>query len=140
MQIRSASVTVVTDRLAETRRFHETHFDAWAAFDCGWYVVLRLGRQDGAPELCLMEPRDGQPAYAGGLVLNLVVDDVDAAHAAMQAAGLAAAIPLADHPWGDRGFGVVDPAGVMVYCHVPVEPSAEFRPYFRDSPDPLPGA
>lgn len=135
MKIDSASVTIVTEHLADTRHFYETHFDAWASFDCGWYVVLKLGRDPTAPELCLMEPRDGMPSYAGGLALNLVVEDVDAAHAAMTEAGMEAAMPLADHPWGDRGFGVVDPAGVMAYCHVPIEPSEEFRPCFRQSPD-----
>ena len=135
MRTESASVTIVTDRLAETRQFYEAHFDAWASFDCGWYVVLKLGRHGGAPEFCLMEPRDGAQPYAGGLVLNLVVDDVEAAHAAVTAAGLTPAIPLEDHPWGDRGFGIVDPAGVMVYCHVPIEPSDAFKPYFRQIPD-----
>jgi len=43
-------------------------------------------------------------------------------------------IPLADNPWGDRGFGVVDPAGVVVYCHEIVPPSDEFRQFIQKSP------
>lgn len=128
--ITAASLTIITPHLAETRAFHERHFAARATFDCGWYVVLRLG----AAELCLMSPQPGMTPYAGGACLNLVVDDVDALHAALAADGVQAVVPLEDHPWGDRGFGVVDPAGLMVYPHRAIPPTAEFRDAFVTDP------
>ena len=57
MKIQSASMTIVTSKLPETRHFYETHFDARPLFDCGWYVVLRLGASGSGPEVCLMEPK-----------------------------------------------------------------------------------
>ena len=132
MNIRTASTTFTTSRLSETRRFYEEHFDAKAVFDCGWYVVLRLTGADAGPELGLMEPRDGAPEFKGGVTLNLRVADADAVHARLTGEGLKPLIPLEDHPWGDRGFGVVDPTGVVVYCYHDIEPSAEFKPCFLE--------
>jgi predicted enzyme related to lactoylglutathione lyase len=133
MNIRTASTTFTTSRLSETRRFYEEHFDAKAVFDCGWYVVLRLTEADAGPEVGLMEPRDGAPEFKGGVTLNLRVANADAVHTRLTGQGLKPLIPLEDHPWGDRGFGVVDPSGVVVYCYHDIEPSAEFKPYFLES-------
>lgn len=37
------SVTFVTNKITEAREFYEENFGAKASFDCGWYVVLKLG-------------------------------------------------------------------------------------------------
>jgi catechol 2,3-dioxygenase-like lactoylglutathione lyase family enzyme len=39
------------------------------------------------------------------------VDDVDAAHARLLAAGIEPEMPPSDAPWGERYFHVLDPAG-----------------------------
>jgi uncharacterized glyoxalase superfamily protein PhnB len=129
MKPAAACITIVSDRLKETRAFYETHFAARASFDCGWYVVLNLGGTADGPELCLKEPREGEQPYAGGTVLNLTFDDVDAVYAAIAARGVTPVMPLEDHPWGDRGFAVADPSGQVVYCLTPIEPSPEFSQY-----------
>jgi len=77
-----------------------------------------------------MEPRDGMPEFKGdGVILNFRVDDVDEEHARLVGAGLQSAMPLEDHPWGDRGFSVLDPLGNAVYVYSDREPSDEFRQY-----------
>ena len=123
MNILMASTTFTTFRLSEMRRFYEEHFDANAVFDCGWYVVLRLTGVDAGPEVGLMEPRDGAPEFEGGVTLNVRVADADAVHARLTGEGLKPLIPLEDHPWGDRGFGVVDPGSsstaTMTSSHLP---------------------
>jgi catechol 2,3-dioxygenase-like lactoylglutathione lyase family enzyme len=129
MSIQSANLTLITEKLPATRKFYEQHFDARPLFDCGWYVVLRLGHK-GAPELCLMEPQPGMQPFAGGVFINLEVDNVDHLHSQLTEAGLKTAVPLEDHPWGDRGFGLPDPSGAMVYCYQSIEPAAEFKQYF----------
>lgn len=129
MTFRSASVTLITRDLIATRKFYEQHFEAQPLFDCGWYVVLRLGAK-GAPELCLMEPQQGAKPFAGGVFINLEVAEVDHLHARLTGVGLSPTVPLEDHPWGDRGFGLPDPSGAMVYCYTPIEPAAEFKQYF----------
>ncbi len=98
-------------------------------FDCGWYVNLRING-DG-PTLQFIEPRDGMPEYAGaGVMLNFKVDDVNAEYKRLTDAGLGVAMPLEDHPWGDRGFSVIDPIGNSVYIHSDREPSPEFKQYY----------
>jgi len=130
MTVQTASTTIVTSRLAEVRAFYAAHFDAHVFFDCGWYVALRLSGPKG-PELCLMEPRDGMAEFTGGAVLNLRVSNADAAHERLTRAGLEPVVPLEDHPWGDRGFGVMDPCGMQVYCYHDIEPAESFRQYFK---------
>jgi uncharacterized glyoxalase superfamily protein PhnB len=124
------SPTITTRRLQETRAFYERHFGAQAVFDCGWYVQLKLSSD---VEVCLMAPQEDAQTYQGGVTLNLRVDDVDVAHAVLRRAAVPIVIPLEDHPWGDRGFGVADPSGVVVYCFKPIAPSAEFAPFFKEA-------
>ena len=81
-----------------------------------------------------MQPQDGAPPYAGGAMLNLTFADVDAVHAWLTQGGVVPVIPLEDHPWGDRGFGVLDPLGTMVYCLTEIEASDEFKAFQIDLP------
>lgn len=127
----SLSPTITTHRVQETRAFYERHFGAEASFDCGWYVQLKLS---GGVEICLMAPQGDAPTYQGGVMLNLRIDDVDAAHGDLRKADVPIVVPLEDHPWGDRGFGVADPSGVVVYCFKPIAPSEEFAPFFKEIP------
>lgn len=123
------STCFCTNDVAECREFYESHFAAKSIFDCGWYVNLRING-DG-PTIQFMEPRDGMPAHAGvGVMLNFKVDDVDAEHERLTKSGLAAVMPLEDHPWGDRGFSVVDPIGNAVYIYSDREPSSEFKRFY----------
>jgi uncharacterized glyoxalase superfamily protein PhnB len=41
-------------------------------------------------------------------------------------------MPLEDHPWGDRGFAILDPNGVMLYIYSEREPADEFKQYVKD--------
>ena len=78
-----------------------------------------------------MQPQEGMPVFAGtGVMLNFKVDDVDAEHARLVEAGLKVAMPLEDHPWGDRGFSVTDPIGNSVYLFSDREPADEFKQYY----------
>ena len=39
-------------------------------------------------------------------------------------------MPLGDHPWGDRGFCVLDPNGVALYVYTEIEPAPEIQTVF----------
>lgn len=131
MNVKAASPCIVTDRIAESRDFYAAHFGARVTFDCGWYVNLAFG--DGTASLQFMSPREGQaPCNPTGLMYNLQVVDVDTEHARLTGAGLEAIMPLDDHPWGDRGFAILDPNGVVLYLWSARDPAPEFKPYFRD--------
>lgn len=135
MTINASSVTFVTAHLQEVRQFYARYFETWYPFDSGWYVLISLEKSVGAPQIGFMEPRDNTAAFSSGAMLNLVVDHPDELHQEMLAQGETIVIPLADNPWGDRGFGVLDPAGVVVYCHKEIPASEEFRRFIQKSPD-----
>jgi len=79
-----------------------------------------------------MAPQGDQPACKpAGLTYNLCVAEVDAEFAALTAAGLVPLMPLEDHPWGDRGFAVQEPNGIVLYIYSEREPSPEFKQYYK---------
>ncbi|MFC1836510.1 VOC family protein [Thermodesulfobacteriota bacterium] len=130
MDVKLMSVTVCVDDPAAGRDFYIKYFGAKVVFDCGWYIDVRFGRGD----LAFMKPQSpDQPLFPGqGLTYNLEVENVDAEHARLTKLGLTTVMPLEDHPWGDRGFSIVDPNGVALYIYTPIEPSAEFKQYYTD--------
>jgi uncharacterized glyoxalase superfamily protein PhnB len=124
------SPCITTTQVEESRDFYVRHFGAKVTFDCGWYVNLELGAP--AASLQFMAPQGDQPpCNPAGLTYNLRVADVDAEYRALAASGLVAVMPLEDHPWGDRGFAVQDPNGIVLYVYSEREPDAEFKPYFK---------
>ena len=124
------STAFITDKIAETRDFYTKYFNAQITFDCGWYINLCI---DGdGPAIQFMQPQGAMPTFSGsGVMLNFKVDDVDAEHARLLEAGVQTAMPLEDHPWGDRGFSVIDPIGNSVYIYSDREPSDEFKQYYK---------
>lgn len=130
MRTKELSACFVTDEVDACRQFYQQHFSARTIFDCGWYVNLRIG--GNGPSIQFMQPRKDMPAFDGaGIMLNFKVDDVDSEHARLMGAGLQTAMPLEDHPWGDRGFSVVDPIGNSVYIYSDRVPSDEFKQYYK---------
>lgn len=129
MPVNALSPCITTTRVEESRDFYVRHFGAKVTFDCGWYVNLEFG---AAASLQFMAPQPGQPLRdPAGLTYNFRVADVDAEYRSLTAAGLTAVMPLEDHPWGDRGFAVHDPNGIVLYIYSEREPSAEFKQYYR---------
>lgn len=129
MKTRELSPCFVTKDVDACRVFYQRHLSAKAVFDCGWYLNLRIGG-DG-PAIQFMQPQAGVAEYrAEGVMLNFRVDDVDREHARLLNEGLEPAIPLEDHPWGDRGFSIIDPIGTSLYIYSDREPSDEFKRYF----------
>ncbi|MBD9651179.1 VOC family protein [Ensifer sp. ENS09] len=127
MRPTTASPYITTNRIAASRDFYLTYFSARLTFDCGWYISLELGQ---GLSLQFMEPQQGRPVCnTEGLTYNFCVADVDGEYRRITAAGLAAALPIEDHAWGDRGFAVKDPNGVLLYIYSNREPAPEFRPF-----------
>lgn len=130
MKTNELSTCFCTHDVDGCRDFYRQHFAAEAIFDCGWYVNLRVG-EDG-PTVQFMQPQGEMPTFGGtGVMLNFKVDDVDAEHTRLTKAGLQIAMPLEDHPWGDRGFSINDPIGNSVYIYSDREPTDEFKQYHK---------
>jgi len=122
------STCFCTSHVDACRDFYTKYFSAKPVFDCGWYVTLKID-QDG-PEVSFIQPQEGMQVFSGtGVMLNFKVENVDREHARLTDEGLDMAMPLEDHPWGDRGFSVIDPIGNSVYVYSDREPSDEFRQY-----------
>jgi uncharacterized glyoxalase superfamily protein PhnB len=130
MRTKELSTCFVANEVDACRQFYQRHFSAKAIFDCGWYVNLRIG--GNGPSIQFMQPQKDMPAFSGaGVMLNFKVDDVDSEHTRLVEAGLQVVMPLEDHPWGDRGFSVIDPIGNSVYIYSDREPSSEFKQYYK---------
>jgi len=129
MEISKLSTCFCTPEVDSCREFYVKYFAAKVVFDCGWYVMLKVD-QSGT-ELCFIQPQGEMQVFAGnGVMLNFNVADVDEEHSRLIKAGLQTIMPLEDHPWGDRGFSVLDPIGNSVYVYSDREPSDEFKQYF----------
>ncbi len=131
MRAQVISPCITTDKVAESKQFYVKYMDARVNFDCGWYVDLHFG--DRASSLQFMSPKaPGQPlCNCAGLTYNFAVDKVDEEFAKLAEAGLEIVLPLEDHPWGDRGFAIMDPNGIMLYVYSEIEPTAEFKQYYK---------
>ncbi|MEN8141731.1 MAG: VOC family protein [Thermodesulfobacteriota bacterium] len=130
MKTRELSTCFCTEEVESCREFYCQHLSARVTFDCGWYVNLQIG-SDG-PTLQFMQPQEGMETFNGrGVMLNFRVADVDSEYARLTAAGLPPAMALADHPWGDRGFAVLDPLGNTVYIYSNREPAEEFKQFYK---------
>jgi len=124
------SPCIATAKVEESRDFYVQHFGAKVTFDCAWYVNLEFGNKSAS--LQFMAPQPNQPlCNPAGLTYNFCVSDVDAEYQSLTSAGLVAVIPLEDHPWGDRGFAIQDPNGIVLYIYSEREPSAEFKQYYK---------
>ena len=131
MIAKTISPCITTNKVEETKDFYVKYFNARVHFDCGWYVDLHFGASSST--LQFMSPQQpGQPlCNCAGLTYNFAVEDVDAEHEKLTQAGIQPVLPLEDHPWGDRGFAIVDPNGVMLYIYTEIEPSQEFKQYYK---------
>jgi catechol 2,3-dioxygenase-like lactoylglutathione lyase family enzyme len=58
--------------------------------------------------------RNPSDTASGGPFAAIEVDDVDALHARLAGKSVPVHYPLADMPWGHRGFSVLDPNGVEI--------------------------
>ena len=131
MKANSVSSAFTTSKISETRNFYVKYLGAKITFDCGWYVNLEFGNPSAS--LQFMEPKEEhhKPASGEGIIYNFRVDDVDAEYKRLMSEGIAAILPIDDHPWGDRGFSIADPNGISLYIYSDREPSEEFKKYFR---------
>ncbi len=127
------STCFCTNEVDACRSFYQQHFAARLIFDCGWYVNLIIG--DSGPSIQFMAPQqENMPVFQGaGITLNFKVNDVDTEYSRLTQAGLPVAMPLEDHPWGDRGFSVIDPIGNQLYIYSDREPTEEFKQYYVDN-------
>jgi catechol 2,3-dioxygenase-like lactoylglutathione lyase family enzyme len=100
-----------TEQVAEARRFYEDILGLRVAMDLGWIVTVAAESAAAAPQVSIMtEGGSGTPVPD----ISVEVDDLEAAHGRVVAAGLPLEYGPADEPWGVRRFFVRDPCGRLL--------------------------
>jgi catechol 2,3-dioxygenase-like lactoylglutathione lyase family enzyme len=108
MTIRRATPDIRTTDLTASRDFYRL-LGFQEAMDLGWVVTMASPSNPTAQVLLV-----GPDAERLQPDMSVEVDDVDAVHAEVLAAGADIVYPLRDEPWGVRRFFVRDPSGTIV--------------------------
>lgn len=119
---------IITERLHECREFYGRWFAFEVVFEATWIVVLTSG--GGRPTtLAFMHsnhpsaPPSPAPFAGDGMFITFQVADARGEYERLVSAGLECDLGLTDEPWGQRRFGVVDPAGMWVDVVEQIEPA-----------------
>ena len=127
---------LMSDRVNETTDFYVRHFAFRPMFATDWYVHLQSIEDDRVNLAVLLAGHATIPGpkaqHTSGLLINFEVEDVDAHHARLAAAGVPIVLPLRDETFGQRHFIVADPNGVLIDVITPIPPSAEFAVAYAD--------
>jgi catechol 2,3-dioxygenase-like lactoylglutathione lyase family enzyme len=132
MNLTSLYPVLASSDVAASADFFRDHFGFETTFEAEWYVSLRLGSwelavlQAGHPTI----PEHYRERTADGVLLNLEVDDVDAVHDRLVAAGLTPVLPLRSEDFGQRHTIFAGPDGVLVDIITPIPPSGEYAEQF----------
>jgi catechol 2,3-dioxygenase-like lactoylglutathione lyase family enzyme len=137
MKATSYYPVIMTDDVAGTAAFWQAHFAFEPQFTSDWYVHLQ-SREDEKVTLAVLGrdhqtiPEIGRGRSASGLLINFEVEDVDAIHARLKAAGLPILLDIRDEDFGQRHFITADPNGVMIDVIKPIPPTDAFAAQYAD--------
>jgi catechol 2,3-dioxygenase-like lactoylglutathione lyase family enzyme len=128
---------VATPRVADASAFYVEHLGFVPTFSTDWYVSLR---RPGPPdvELAFVDAAhptipDGFRQPVRGLLINLEVDDVDAAWQRLVIqGGLRPRLAIRSEPFGQRHFIVSDPVGVLIDIITEIPPADDYVGAFAD--------
>lgn len=131
MQLQDAYPIIVTDKLTECRDFYTRTLGFQIAFEASWFVYLASAgdRPHGLAFMAADHPSQppGPETFTGkGMFLTLQVADAALEFERLVKAGVKVAYPLRDEPWGQRRFGLLDPAGVWVDVVQHIDPDPGF--------------
>jgi len=128
MNINQVSFGFTTDKVQETKEFYEKYLGATTIFEKDGYACLKLGDISNILSIEAPHSPEEKPSDTTGLGLGITVDDVDLAYDEITSKELNIEMPLEDHPWGERGFGIRDPNGLLIYIYsVTGEPTDEYK-------------
>jgi catechol 2,3-dioxygenase-like lactoylglutathione lyase family enzyme len=128
MRLQSCYPIIVTPRVTACRDFYQRWFGLTVVFEASWFVLLGTGA--GAATVAFMTPDHPsappgpEPFNGKGMCLEFQVDDARAEHQRFVQGGVPLALSLRDEPFGQRRFGLFDPAGVWIDVVEQIEPEA----------------
>jgi catechol 2,3-dioxygenase-like lactoylglutathione lyase family enzyme len=117
---------VVTDHLVACRNFYRRWFDLEIVFEARWFVLLGDGT---GLHIAFMSPDHpsappGPEVYSGkGMCFEFQVVDAAAEYRRFMDGGAPVELPLTEEPFGQRRFGLFDPADVWIDVVEQIEPA-----------------
>jgi catechol 2,3-dioxygenase-like lactoylglutathione lyase family enzyme len=128
MRLQDFYPIVVTEHLASCRDFYRRWFGLEVAFEASWFVLLSAAAE-GRASLAFMHPSHpsappGPETFNGkGMCLEFQVADAKAEYERFVREGAPVSLSLRDEPFGQRRFGLFDPAGVWIDVVEQIEPT-----------------
>ncbi|MGL5080627.1 MAG: VOC family protein [Microcoleaceae cyanobacterium] len=119
MQIIASAISLNVDDVTASATFAKQHFGFSEEMSADGFVSL--SRKDIGFNLIFL--RTGLESFkpihlrghqADGLLIVLVVDDIDTEYERIQAEGVTITTAIETEPWGERFFQVSDPNGVVI--------------------------
>ncbi len=110
MTVKRIVANIETPDPGAATRFYQDILGLETLMDQGWIRTLGSAKTHQVQISFMSEGGSGTPVPD----LSIEVEDVDATHAAIQAAGFEVTYGIADEPWGVRRFFVRDPFGRLV--------------------------
>lgn len=133
MKLRGFYPIIVTPQLTACRDFYQRWFGLDVIFEASWFVLLgdgAAGGDGGAWHLAFMSPDHpsappGPESFNGkGMCLEFEVADAAREHERFLRDGAEIGLSLRDEPFGQRRFGLFDPAGVWIDVVEQIDPAA----------------
>jgi uncharacterized glyoxalase superfamily protein PhnB len=119
MQITASAISLNVDDVTASATFLKQHFGFSEAMSADGFVSL--SRKDVGFNLIFLKtglesfkPIHLRGHQADGLLIVLVVDDIDTEYERIQAEGVKITTEIENEPWGERFFQVSDPNGVVI--------------------------
>jgi uncharacterized glyoxalase superfamily protein PhnB len=119
MQVTASAISLNVDDVNASATFAKQHFGFSEKMSADGFVSL--SRKDVGFNLIFLrtglesfKPIHMRGHQADGLLIALVVDDIDTEYTRMQAEGVTITTAIETEPWGERFFQVTDPNGVVI--------------------------
>lgn len=129
MNLQNFYPIIVTPHLTSCRDFYRRWFTLEVMFEASWFVLL--GANAGvSTNLAFMHPNHpsappGPESFSGkGMCFEFQVADAKLEHDRFVREGAVLGLSLRDEPFGQRRFGLFDPAGVWIDVVEQIDPAA----------------
>jgi catechol 2,3-dioxygenase-like lactoylglutathione lyase family enzyme len=135
MRLQAFYPIVVTEHVADCRDFYRQRFGLQVVFEASWFVLL--GDPEGTAHLAFMHPSHPsappgpEPFNGQGMCLEFQVADAKAEYERLLREGARPTLSLRDEPFGQRRFGLFDPAGVWIDVVEQIEPAPGWWDRYR---------
>ncbi|HEY1178031.1 MAG TPA: VOC family protein [Phytomonospora sp.] len=116
MKVTSTAISLNVDDVTASAGFARDHLGYEQAMAADGFVSLK--RADAAVDLIFLRrgievlPAGLREQHAAGLIVALVVDDIQTEYDRLTAEGVTVTVPLRTEEWGERLFVIADPNGV----------------------------